>query len=233
MGQGRLDRQDLHSSGTPRDGPEPRRPHHPALHAQGPFDGDLDRPQHRSAHRRGPCPRHPRREGDVARARGRRSGRGHDGPGLGAGHETRRGHRHQPRRPHLPRGHHRARARHSGGGGLRECDAVNPRKSSGHRVLRRGRYRLRVRRHARIRPAQHRARLSARDPGEDLDEHRQSRPRIRIRGVAEQGRRPRAARIHHQPHDRGASPGAARVRQAEPGAQGGHFPADRGISPIR
>ena len=46
---------------------------------------------------------------------------------------------------------------------------------------------------------------------------------------AEQGRRPRAARVHHQPHDRRASAGAARVRQAEPRAQGGHLAADRGL----
>ena len=48
----------------------------------------------------------------------RRTGHRHDRPGLGAGHETRRGHRHQPRRAHLPRRHHRPRARRTRGGRL-------------------------------------------------------------------------------------------------------------------
>ena len=39
VGQGRRHRQDLHPAGAARDGAEPRRPHHPALHAQGPLDG--------------------------------------------------------------------------------------------------------------------------------------------------------------------------------------------------
>ena len=45
-------------------------------------------------------------------------------------------------------------------------------------------------------------------------------PRVRFRGHPEQGRRSRAARVHHQPHDRRAPAGAAGVRQAERGAQG-------------
>ena len=49
----------------------------------------------------------------------RRAGDRHDRPELGAGHEARLGHRHQPRRAHLPCRHHRARAGHSGGGRLR------------------------------------------------------------------------------------------------------------------
>ena len=39
VGQGRRDRQDLHPAGAARDRAEPRRAHHPALHAQGPLDG--------------------------------------------------------------------------------------------------------------------------------------------------------------------------------------------------
>ena len=46
---------------------------------------------------------------------GRGAGRPVDEPGLGAGHEDRRGDRHQPRRPHLPRGDRRPRARRAGG----------------------------------------------------------------------------------------------------------------------
>ncbi len=45
---------------------------------------------------------------------GRRARFGHDGPRLGAGHETGGGHRHESRRPHLPRGDHRARTGHTG-----------------------------------------------------------------------------------------------------------------------
>ncbi len=45
-------RQDLHPAGAPRDGAEPRRPHHPALLPQGPLARARDRPQHRPAHRR-------------------------------------------------------------------------------------------------------------------------------------------------------------------------------------
>ena len=44
----------------------------------------------------------------------RSAGRRHHHAGLGAGHEARRGHRHQPRRAHLPCGDRRARAGHSG-----------------------------------------------------------------------------------------------------------------------
>ena len=84
----------------------------------------VDRAQHRPAHRRGPARVIRDVEGDGARAGGRRAGRRHDRSGLGAGHEARRRHRHQPRRPHLPRGHHRARAGHSRGGRLRERHAA-------------------------------------------------------------------------------------------------------------
>ncbi len=52
---------------------------------------------------------------------------------------------------------------------------------------------------------------------QDHDERRQSGPRVRLRRDPEQGRRPRAARVHHQPHDRRAPEGAARVRHARAG----------------
>ncbi len=53
-----------------------------------------------------------------------------------------------------------------------------------------------------------------RDPRQDHDEHRQSRPGIRFRRHTEQGRRSGAARIHHQSHDRRASARSAGIRQA-------------------
>ena len=125
--QGRRRREDLHPAGAAGDRAEPRRPHHPALRAQGHARRCSPRAQHRPAHRRRHRARdHATLQRDGARAARRRAGRGHDRPGLGAGHEARRRHRHQPRRPHLPRGHHRARAGHPGGGGLRRCHQAHP-----------------------------------------------------------------------------------------------------------
>ncbi len=52
VGQGWRHRCHLHPAGTPGDGAEPRRAHHPALRAQGrPRQGPRHRPQHRPAHR--------------------------------------------------------------------------------------------------------------------------------------------------------------------------------------
>ena len=71
----------------------------------------------------------------------RRAGDRHDGSELGAGHEARQRHRDQPGWPHLSRRHHRARTGHSGGGGLRGCDAPHCRRHRGHRRVFRRRYR--------------------------------------------------------------------------------------------
>ena len=87
---------------------------------EGALDAPRERPQHRPAHRCRARAHHQGCEGDVARTGRRRAGRRHDRPGLGAGDEARRGHRHQSRRPHLPCRHHRARARHSGRRRLRD-----------------------------------------------------------------------------------------------------------------
>ena len=128
----------------PGDGAKPRRAHHPALHLEIALDAARERAQHRPEDRCRPRAHHPRREGDVAGARGRCPGRGHDGPRLGAGDEARLRHRHQPRRTHLPCGHHRARARHSGRGRLRDRHPGDPREPGGDRILRRGRHRPRL-----------------------------------------------------------------------------------------
>ena len=89
------------------------------------------------------------------------------------------------------------------------------RRPAGHGVVRRRRHRLRLRRRSCDFDADaDRARRAAADPGQDHDERRQSRPRVRLRRHSEPGRRPRAARVHHQPHDRRASARAARVRPA-------------------
>ena len=93
---------------------------------------------------------------------------------------------------------------------------------AGHGVLRRGRYRIRVRRHARIRSAQHRNGCDAADSGEDHHERRQSRSRVRLRRHSAQRGGSRAPRVHHQPHDRRSSAGTAGIRQAESRTQGHH-----------
>ena len=51
-------------------------------------------------------------------------------------------------------------------------------------------------------------------PTQDHDERRQPGPRVRLRRHPAPGRRPRAAGVHHQPHDRRASARAARIRPA-------------------
>ena len=113
----------------PGDGAEPRGRHDPALHAQGTVRS-ARRPAAASASASAPATRASSSDvQEMARVRaGRRAGRRHDRPGLGAGDEARRGHRHQPRRPHLPRGHHRARTRHPGGGRLRRRHRRDPRR---------------------------------------------------------------------------------------------------------
>ena len=62
VGQGRQRRQHLHPAGASGDGEEPRRPHHPALQAQGHARTVLaEGPQHRPEDRRRPGARDPRR----------------------------------------------------------------------------------------------------------------------------------------------------------------------------
>ena len=56
------------------------------------------------------------------------AGRRHHHTGLGAGHEDRRGDRHQPRWSHLPRVDHRPRTRHPRGGGHRRRDHLRARR---------------------------------------------------------------------------------------------------------
>ena len=56
-------------------------------------------------------------------------------------------------------------------------------------------------------------------PDEDHDERRQPGARVRLPPAAERRRRPRAARVHHQPQHRRASEGAARVRPAAGGPE--------------
>ncbi len=155
-------RQNLHPAGAPGNRAEPRRAHDPALHAEVPLQGDQQRAQHRPAHRRRARPDHQGCEGNVAGQGGRRAGCRHDRSGLGTGHEARVRDRHQSRRTHLPRRHHRTRARHTGGGRLRHGDQRHQGGSGGHGVLRRGRHRLCLRRHARVRSTQHRNGLRCR-----------------------------------------------------------------------
>ena len=148
--------------------------------------------------------------GDVLRCR-------HDRSGLGAGHEARLRDRHQSRRPHLPRGDHRARARHSRGRRLRRCDRATIRRGPGRNgILRRRRHGLRLRRAA-ARSSRRQIELDSlpQMPVKIMMNVGNPGPCVRLRRHPEQRRGPRAARVHHQPHDRRASARAARVRPAE------------------
>ena len=85
---------------------------------------------------RGETDREPHAPGGIQARPG--AGRRHHHARLGAGHEDRRGDRHQPRRSHLPRVDHRARTRYPRGGGHRRRDHVRARWRGRHGVVRRG-----------------------------------------------------------------------------------------------
>ena len=80
--------------------------------------------------------------GGIQARRG--AGRRHHHARLGAGHEDRRGDRHQPRRSHLPRVDHRPRTRHPCRGRHRRRDHVRARWRGRDGVVRRGRLGPRV-----------------------------------------------------------------------------------------
>ena len=170
--------------------------------------------RHRPRRRREDRHRHGAR--DHGRAGPRRvparrgAGRRHDHSRLGAGDEDGRGHRHQSRRPHLPCRHRRARARRPGGGRRR---ATRRRAlatgDDGHRVLRRGRDRPRLRGRASLRGR----RASTLDdlPRPRTADHgqpRQSRSRLPTAHAAQRRRRPGAHGVHHQRAYRRPSDGA-------------------------
>ena len=116
------------------------------------------------------------------RARGGAGGR-HDRSRLGADHEARLGDRHQPGRTDLPRSDHRPRARDPGGGRHRQRDPGAGRGSAGHRLLRRGRHRLRLLTAYWTSPSEHGAGDDAGHPGQDHDERRHPRSGVlRSRG---------------------------------------------------
>ena len=215
VGQGRLDRRDLHPAGAPGDRAEPRGPHHPALRAQ----------------------EHARRCWPTGRSIGQRIGAGparvirdveemarvQTGDVLvadmtdpdwepvmkrAAAIVTNRGGR---------TCHAAIIARELGIPAVVGCGDATQRIREGqdsHGVLRRRRYRLRLRGHARVRAQADRARLAAADSGEDHDERRQSGARVRLRRHSASRRRARAPRVHHQSHDRRAPARAARIRPA-------------------
>ena len=151
-GRDGMRRQDLHPAGPPGDGEEPGRgPGRAPLQAQGPQRRAGRGPRHRPEDRHRPGAPGGQRGRDGPRPARRCAGDRHDRPELGAGHEARRCHRHQPRRPHLPRGHHRPRAGHPGRGRLRRCHRDAQGRPAGHRGLLGGRHRLHLRRPARDR----------------------------------------------------------------------------------
>ncbi len=92
--------------------------------------------------------------------------------------------------------------------------------------MRRGRHRLRLRGRIAVRAEGAGAGLAAADFDQDHDERRQSGPRVRLRRHSAPGRRARAPGVHHQPHDRRASAGAARIRPAAAGIAADDPPPD-------
>ena len=100
----------------------------------------------------------------------RRAGLGHDGPRLGARHETRIGNRHKSRRPNLPRGDYCTRTRYSCRRRLWRCDGndllmARLSRSAVPKVTR-----LCLRRQTGVRENQNRTRLAARHSRQDHDE---------------------------------------------------------------
>ena len=91
----------------------------------------------------GQTDRETRTQLDGIQAR-RGTGRRHHHARLGAGHEDRRGDRHQPRRSHLPRLDHRPRTRHPRRGRHRRRDHLRARWRSRDGVVCRGRHGPRV-----------------------------------------------------------------------------------------
>ena len=90
----------------------------------------------------GQTDREPHAAGRIQARRG--TGRRHHNARLGAGHEDRRGDRHQSRRSHLPRVDHRPRTRHSRRGWHRRRDHLRARWRRRDGVVRRGRHGPRV-----------------------------------------------------------------------------------------
>ena len=164
VGQGWRDRRDLRAAGAARNRAKPRRPLHPAIHAEAAIEGARPGPRDRAANRLRAGARRVRRPRDVAHPAGRRHRLRHDGSRLGTGHEARSGNRHEPRRPDLPRGDHRKGTRHSGSSRLRRRDPEDPRRRARHRLLCRGRHGRHIRGAARLRAAANRARRAARRP---------------------------------------------------------------------
>jgi pyruvate,water dikinase len=122
-------------------------------------------------HRAGAAGAQPVRNGQGATRRC--AGHRYDRSQLGAGHEARQCHRHQPRRAHLPRGHHFPGAGHSGRGGLRQRHRAVERGHAGDRQLCRRRYGLHLRRPAGDRSDRGLPWHDARDRCESHDERRQ------------------------------------------------------------
>ena len=221
MGQGRRDRQDLHPAGAPGDRAEPRRPHDPALHARG---RSRVLASGRSIGQRigaGPA----RVVRDV-----QGNGRVQTGDVLVADMTD------PDWEPVMKRAsaivtnrggrtcHAAIIARELGIPAVVGCGDATERDRRRQRrdgVLRRRRHGLRLRRHCsdssrrrssstRCRRLRSRIMMNVGNPDRAFD----------FAGIPEPGRGPGAPRVHHQPHDRRASAGAARVRPARRRAQG-------------
>ena len=209
VGPGRRRRRPVHPPGPPRDRAVPRREHGGEVHPVRPRRRARGGPGDRREDRRRPGAGagHHRPHARVPARRG--AGRGHDRSRLGADHEARRRHRHQPWRPHLPRRDHRPRAGDPRRGRHRGRHARAGRRRRGHRLRRGGRYRLRLRGAAGLHRLLLRGRLDATSAHQDHDERGQPRTGLRLLPAAQRRRGTGTAGVHHQPPDRHPPPGAA------------------------
>ncbi len=226
VGARRRGRQALRPPGAARDREVARRrPRDREVPPQTARQGAREGARHWTEDRPRPRARREERQGNGPRAGRRHPGHRHDRSQLGAGHEARRGHRHQPRRAHLPCGDHRPRVGHSRHRRHRQRHLDARRGRSGDRVLRRGRHGIRVPRRARVRDPAGRRRGAAQAPRQDHDERGQPRTGVRVRADSQRGRGVGAAGIRDQQRHRHPPQGHPRHRaRARDAARGDHAP---------
>ena len=155
--------------------------------------------------------------------RGRGAGHRQDRPRLGADHEEGGRHRHQSRRPDLPRRHRQPRARRARHRRHRAGHRGAARRPDGHRELRRGRHRLRLRGRAAVRGRDARTSSDLGRPAHQGHDERRPTPRRPSAlsfipndgvGLARDG-------VHHHDLHQDPPAGAGRLRPARrPGGQG-------------
>ncbi len=130
---------------------------------------------------------------------------------LGADHEKGRCHRHESRRPDLPRGHRQPRTGSARRRRHRTRHRAASRRTGRHGLWRRGRYRVRLRRPARLRRRSSGPAQTGTPQNQDHDERRQSRGSVPALVCPQRRRRPGPRGIHHLHVHQGPSDGLARL----------------------